>query len=125
MSVRGVEHKRVWHDVTNADHSSLYLRFANGQEAEFTHSDIAAALKPKWYILGERGAIVGNWRQEVVKARRWSGDLIEERLAPSEAPPDVSVFTRTPDGALHEQRITLPGIPAYPFPTNLAHHLNT
>src|SRR6266566_614507 len=42
MSVRGVEHKRVWHDVTNADHSSVYLRFAGGQEAEFMHSDIAA-----------------------------------------------------------------------------------
>ena len=36
VSVRGVEHKRVWHDVTNADHSSVYLRFAGGQEAEFT-----------------------------------------------------------------------------------------
>ena len=43
VSVRGVEHKRVWHDVTNADHSSVSLRFAGGQEAEFMHSDIAAA----------------------------------------------------------------------------------
>ncbi|HEX7733755.1 MAG TPA: Gfo/Idh/MocA family oxidoreductase [Ktedonobacteraceae bacterium] len=124
VSVSGVAHKRVWHDVTNADQSSVRLRFAQGQEAEFLHSDIAAALKPKWYILGERGAIVGNWRQEVVKTRRWSGDLIEERLAPSEALPDVSVFTRTPDGTLHEQRITLPDVPAYPFHTNLANHLH-
>ncbi len=36
VSVRGVEHKRVWHDVTNADHSSVYLRFAGGQEAAGT-----------------------------------------------------------------------------------------
>src|SRR3989442_871035 len=78
------DHKRVWHDVTNADHSSVYLRFAGGQEAEFMHSDIAAALKPKWYILGERGAIGGHWRHETVKTRRWSGDLIEERLAPAQ-----------------------------------------
>lgn len=125
VSVRGVEHKRVWHDVTNADQASVQLRFAQGQEAEFLHSDIAAALKPKWYILGERGAIVGQWRHEVVKTRRWSGDLIEERLAAAEALPDLRVITRTPDGALHEQQITLPNAPDYPFHRNLANHLHS
>jgi scyllo-inositol 2-dehydrogenase (NADP+) len=124
VSVRGVEHKRVWHDVTNADQSSVYLRFAGGQEAEFMHSDIAAALKPKWYILGERGAIVGHWRQETVKTRRWSGDLIEERLAPSEALPNLQVFTRDQDGTIHTQHLTLPPMPLYAFHRNLANHLH-
>jgi len=124
VSVRGVAHKRVWHDVTDADQSSVHLHFAQGQEAQFLHSDIAAALKPKWYILGERGAIVAHWRQEVVKTRRWSGDLIEERLATSEALPKLSVFTRTPDGAMHEQQITLPTAPTHPFHTNLANYLH-
>ncbi len=125
VSVRGVEHKRVWHDVTNADHSSLYLRFAGGQEAEFTHSDIAAAPKPKWYILGTRGAIVGHWRQETVKTRRWSGDLVEERLALSEALPDLYVHTRDISGAIHEQHLMLPEPPAYAFHRNLANHLHS
>src|SRR5437016_9031965 len=125
VSVRGVEHKRVWYDVTNADHSSVYLRFANGQEAEFTHSDIAAAVKPKWYILGERGAIVGHWRQEFVKSRRWSGDLVEERLAPSEALPDLRVFTRDLSDAIHEQQLMLPTVPLYAFHRNLANHLHS
>ncbi len=124
ISVRGVEHKRVWHDVTNADHSVVSLRFAGGQEAEFMHSDIAAAMKPKWYILGEQGAIVGHWRQETVKMRRWSGDLIEERLAPSEALPTLTVFTREPGGAIHEQHLVLPEQPLYPFHRNLANHLH-
>jgi len=124
VSVRGVEHKRVWHDVTNADHSSVYLRFAGGQEAEFMHSDIAAAMKPKWYILGTQGAIVGHWRQETVKTRRWSGDLIEERLAPSEALPELYVYTREISGAIHEQRLMLPEAPAYAFHRNLANHLH-
>lgn len=124
VSVQGVEHKRVWHDVTNADQSSVRLRFAQGQEAEFLHSDIAAVLKPKWYILGEQGAIIGRWRHETVKTRRWSGDLVEERLAPSEALPDLSVVTRTPDGLLHEQQVALPPVPPYPFHTNLANHLH-
>jgi predicted dehydrogenase/type 1 glutamine amidotransferase len=124
MSVRGVEHKRVWHDVTNADQSSVYLRFAGGQEAEFMHSDIAAAMKPKWYILGERGAIVGHWRLETVKTRRWSGDLIEERLSPSEAPPDLHVLTRDIGDLIHEQRLMLPQVPPYAFHRNLANHLH-
>jgi scyllo-inositol 2-dehydrogenase (NADP+) len=124
VSVRGVEHKRVWHDVTNADHSAVYLRFAGGQEAEFMHSDIAAAMKPKWYILGERGAIVGHWRQETVKTRRWSGDLIEERLAPSEALPELYVYTREMGGAIHEQHLMLPEVSIYAFHRNLANYLH-
>ena len=124
VSVRGIEHKRVWHDVTNADHSSVYLRFAGGQEAEFMHSDIAAAMKPKWYILGTQGAIVGHWRRETVKTRRWSGDLIEERLAPSEVLPELYVYTREMSGAIHEQHLMLPEAPLYAFHRNLANHLH-
>lgn len=124
VSVRGVEHKRVWHDVTNADHSAVYLRFAGGQEAEFMHSDIAAVPKPKWYILGTRGAIVGHWRQETVKTRRWSGDLIEERLALSEALPELYVHTRDISGTIHEQHLMLPEVPPYAFHRNLANHLH-
>ena len=125
VSVRGVEHKRVWHDVTNADHSVVSLRFAGGQEAEFMHSDIAAVPKPKWYILGTRGAIIGHWRQETVKTRRWSGDLIEERLALSEAVPELYVHTRDISGAIHEQHLMLPAAPAYAFHRNLANHLHS
>lgn len=122
-SVRGIEHKRVWHDVTNADQASVYLRFTGGQEAVFMHSDIAAALKPKWYILGEQGAIVGDWRYETVKARRWSGDLVEERLAPSEALPELRVFTYNVSGVIHQQHLALSSPPAYAFHRNLANHI--
>jgi scyllo-inositol 2-dehydrogenase (NADP+) len=124
VSVRGVEQKRVWHDVTNADHSEVSIRFAGGQEAHFMHSDIAAAVKPKWYILGTLGAIVGHWRQEYVKSRRWSGDLIEERLALSEALPALTVYTRELSSVIHEQHLTLPDAPLYAFHRNLANHLH-
>ena len=62
-------HKRVWHDVTNADHTRVLLHFADGVEAEFTHSDLAAARKPKFYVLGTEGAVVGDWQQERVVSR--------------------------------------------------------
>ena len=120
--VRASSHKLVWRDVTNADQANLTVRFRDGRELSFIHSDVAAALKPKWYILGTKGAIVGHWRHESVTSRKWNGDLIEERLAPSEALPIVTVSTRTPDGLIHEERLTLPSAPAQPFHRNFADH---
>src|SRR5262249_33692345 len=102
--VRATAHKRVWHDVTNADQANLSLRFTGGQEATFIHSDVAALLKPKWYILGTKGAILATWRHEAVTARKWSGDLIEQRLAPSEALPVVTVAVRESGGQIADQR---------------------
>ena len=67
---------------------------------------------------------MGQWRQETVKTRRWSGDLIEERLAPSEALPELFVSTRDLDGPIHEQHLMLPPAPAFAFHRNLANHLH-
>lgn len=121
--VRASSHKRVWRDVTNADQANLQIRFRDGREVSFIHSDVAAALKPKWYLLGTQGAIVGDWRRESVKSRKWSGDLIEERLAPSEALPEVTVSVRERDGRIHEERLDLPPAPTHPFHRNFADHL--
>src|SRR5262249_58900164 len=62
-------HKRVWHDVTNADQVRVDVAFAGGEQASFLHSDIAAALNPKRNLLGTAGALVGSWRREAVKSR--------------------------------------------------------
>ena len=121
--VSGFAHKRVWHDVTNADQARIMVRFEGGQEAEFTHSDIAAAYKPKWYILGTRGAIVANWREETVKTRRWSGDLIEAALAPSEALPRVTAHIRHETAGIDVQTLALGHVPPFPFHRNLANHI--
>ncbi len=123
-AVRGVEHKRVWHDVTNADQTHVTLQFAGGVEADLLQSDIAAALKPKWYILGTEGAIVAHWRHERVASRKWSGDLIEERLAPPEALPIVELHRRGAGTRKDITTIDLPDAPAYPFHRNFADHLH-
>ena len=68
-TVSAVAHKRVWHDVTNSDQVRVDLTFDGGAQATFLQSDIAAALKPKWYLLGTRGAVVGEWREETVTSR--------------------------------------------------------
>ena len=59
--VSGQNHKRVWMHATNADHAQVTMTFASGAQATFVNSDLAAARKPKFYVLGTTGAIVGEW----------------------------------------------------------------
>jgi predicted dehydrogenase len=59
--VSGQNHKRVWMHATNADHAQVTITFNSGTQATFINSDLAAARKPKFYVLGTKGAIVGDW----------------------------------------------------------------
>ena len=59
--VSGLNQKRVWDHVTNADHAQVTINFTDGVQATFVNSDLAAARKPKFFVLGTKGAIVGNW----------------------------------------------------------------
>lgn len=59
--VSGQNHKRVWMHATNADHAQVTITFTSGVQATFINSDLAAARKPKFYVLGTKGAIVGDW----------------------------------------------------------------
>lgn len=59
--VSGQNQKRVWMHATNADHAQVTITFSSGTQATFINSDLAAARKPKFYVLGTKGAIVGEW----------------------------------------------------------------
>jgi predicted dehydrogenase len=59
--VSGQNHKRVWTHTTNADHAHVTVTFTTGKQATFVHSDLAAARKPKFFVLGTQGAIIGDW----------------------------------------------------------------
>ena len=59
--VSGVHQKRMWDHITNADHAQVNINFTDGVQATFINSDLAAARKPKFYLLGTKGALVGNW----------------------------------------------------------------
>ena len=61
--VSGLNQKRVWDHITNADHAQVNINFKDGVQAVFINSDLAAARKPKFYILGTKGALVGDWDQ--------------------------------------------------------------
>lgn len=105
-SVSAIAHKRVWHDVTNADQVRVDLSFTGGAQATFLQSDIAAALKPKWYVLGTAGAVVGEWQAESV---------------PADFPAHVKVLRPAGAGS-HEESLVLPGRDDLGFYRNLADH---
>jgi predicted dehydrogenase len=121
--VIGTRHKRVWHDVTNADQERILIRFSGGQEAEFMHSDIAAARKPKWYLLGQEGAIVGDWRD--VTSYEIDPVLYFQRhdIPATEMVPDLTIHRRHHDGNIVRIKPSIPERNPYPFHVNLADHL--
>lgn len=114
--VTAAAHKRRWFDVTNADHSRVTVRFVDGVEAEFVHSDLAAALKPRWYVLGTEGAVVGSWRTERVVSRSDIGTLVEDVLAPADSPPVLELFGA--DGSV--TRVATPEAEPYRFHREVA-----
>jgi len=123
VRVAASAHRRVWHDVTNADHVRVDVTFEGGEQATFLQSDVAAALKPKWYVLGTSGAVVGDWRLEAVRDRAWTGDLVEERLQPAESPARVSVHRPGAAGGVDVTELAVGTRTPHGFYRNLADHL--
>lgn len=58
QNITGFYHKRVWMDVTNEDQVHALVRFDGGAVADIQMSQIARAGKPRWRILGTKGAII-------------------------------------------------------------------
>ncbi len=124
-SVIGTRHKRVWHDVTNADQERIQVRFEGGREAEFTHSDIAAVRKPKWYALGTDGAIEGRWRDLVAYSADPLVHYREDRIPSTEMAPEMVLLRRQRDGQVTSMPMALPPRDLFSFHRNLADHLLT
>jgi scyllo-inositol 2-dehydrogenase (NADP+) len=59
VNVTGFFHpNRVWKDISNEDHVQAIIRFADDAVADVQMSSIAKVGKPRWWVLGEKGAIV-------------------------------------------------------------------
>jgi predicted dehydrogenase len=122
-SVRSVAHKRVWHDVTNADQERVQLLFADGREAEFLYSEVAAIRKPKWYLLGSEGALVAEWSELTLLQPHRTAFYSAQEVPVTEAPPQITLRRRTPAGDFVGQALPTPASQPYPFHHNLADHL--
>ena len=127
VSVIATRHKRVWHDVTNADQERIQIRFAGDQEAEFIHSDIAAASKPKWYLLGTKGAIVGNWQTATALTTDPVVYYREEPIPTTEKAPEITLYRRHSHSgeSISSRKLGLPLRVDFGFHRNLADHLLT
>lgn len=85
QKIRGVDgwyHKRVWHEMTNEDHVELTIRFENGANANVEMSSIAAHTKPRWRILGTKGAIVMSGWDDIQVTVEHSGHLANFNVQP-------------------------------------------
>ncbi len=58
VNVTGFFRKEIWDDNTNEDHVQAIIRFDDGAMADVTMSHMARAGKPKWFVLGTKGAAV-------------------------------------------------------------------
>ncbi|KPJ77348.1 MAG: hypothetical protein AMJ54_08485 [Deltaproteobacteria bacterium SG8_13] len=122
-AVVGTRHKRVWHDVTNSDQERVQVRFSGGQEAEFIHSDIAAARKSKWYLLGTKGAIISRWKSVSTYEIDPVHYFHQHDIPATEMPPELWLRRRMASGDIESRRLSLPARRRFPFHRNLADHL--
>lgn len=117
-------HKRVWHDVTNLDQLRLHLAWDDGREAEFFQSDVAAVRRPKFFVQGTAGTLVGHYRPMTLESIEPGRGYVADRPHHAEAPADLTLaryesgygLTSTSLPVAHEQR--------FAFHRNLADHLH-
>lgn len=82
VSVFGVFHKRVWHDVSNEDHVQAILKFESGAHADLSFSSIATLPMDRWRILGTEGGIRddGSVKDGLTLFRRVDGMTLRGEL---------------------------------------------
>lgn len=122
-SVTAVGHKRVWHDVTNLDQLRVRMRWDDGREAEFLSSDVAAVRRPKFYVQGTQGTLVGHYRPITFERLDPALGYVRETSHHAEAPVDLVVGRYQSGAGIAEIRIPLPPVQPFAFHRNLADHL--
>lgn len=123
--VMGTMHKRKWHSVSNADHVKSQIFFEGGQEANFIYSDIAAMSKPKWYILGSNGAIIGEWNKKTHIELDPTNFFVETSIAVTEINPTLTLAKEDKMGNIYRQELPMGNKKWDGFYSNFADHILT
>ncbi|GAC1528661.1 MAG: hypothetical protein NVS3B12_00950 [Acidimicrobiales bacterium] len=116
-------HKRVWHDVTNLDQLRLRMLWADGREAEFFQSDVAAIRKPKFYVQGTAGTLVGNYRPVRFERIEMGRGYVAEEAHHAEAPAELTLARYEPGFGLTTTSLPVAPEQRFAFHRNLADHL--
>lgn len=118
-------HKRVWRDVTNLDQVRVRLLWPDGREAEFVQSDIAGVRRPKFYVQGTAGTLVGHYRPVLMEHLEPGHGLVSEHVHHAEAPADLVLARYEPGYGLTETALPRAREDRYAFHRNLADHLHS
>ncbi len=121
--VSASQHKRVWHDVTNVDQIRVHMLLEDGREAEFFQSDIAAIRKPKYFIQGTIGTIVGHYRPIVEETVSLPFGYEEHEHHYAEAPAELRLARYESERGLALETIPLASQQRFAFHRNIANHL--
>lgn len=76
-SITGFAWNVLWNDFTNEDQGQAIVKFKNGTVADLTISTIAQTGKPRFRILGTKGAIVDHWAGSFKVITRVDGIPVE------------------------------------------------
>jgi hypothetical protein len=122
--VQAYGHKRVWHDVSNLDQIRIRMTWADGREAEFLQSDIAAVRRPKFYVQGTAGTLVGSYRTITLESIEPGRGYVATEAHHAEAPAEL-LFARYESGyGISETRLPPAVEQPFAFHRNLADHLH-
>lgn len=117
------QHKRVWHDVTNMDQIRVHMLWDDGREAQFFQSDIAAIRKPKYFIQGTSGTIVGTYRPITEETVVPPFGFQEREYHYAEAPATLRLSRYESEAGLIEEPIPLEKPNKFAFHKNIVDHL--
>ncbi|OLD38145.1 MAG: hypothetical protein AUI57_08185 [Candidatus Rokubacteria bacterium 13_1_40CM_2_68_8] len=117
-------HKRVWHDVTNHDQIRVRMTWPDGREAEFLQSDIAAVRRPKFYVQGTTGTLVGSYRTVTLEHIEPGRGYVATQAHHAEAPAELLLARYESGYGISETRLPPAIEQPYAFHRNLADHLH-
>ena len=116
-------HKRVWHDVTNLDQLRLHLSWADGREAEFFQSDVAGVRRPKFYVQGTAGTLVGKYRPLTFERIEPGRGYVADAAHHAEAPAQLTLARYESGYGLTSTSLPVAPEQRFAFHRNLADHL--
>lgn len=121
--VQATAHKRVWRDVTNSDQIDVQMRWADGREARFIQSDVAAIRKPKFFVQGTSATLAADYRPVVDHELVPGRGHVPRQWHHAEAFVDLRVARYEPGYGLVD--LVLPPVArvGWPFHRALADHL--
>jgi len=121
--VTATGHKRVWHDVTNLDQLRVRMQWDDGREAEFVSSDVAAVRRPKFYVQGTAGTLVGHYQELAFERLDPAAGYVRTDAHHAEAPSALTLATYRSGHGVSEAAVPLAPEMPFAFLRNLADHL--